>query len=298
MGPFHATHDDVSCLVVVSRLVFGHRVLASSLTVRPLPCRRLIAHIPACVSFLKRWRPIKLHHACPHRNCAKQPDLAFFPGDYFCIDAMSSHIFRIYIPRSLSSFSFWIHRPHHTRKTSLKSASTGTSRSYSCIGSLRAHTMMFLKNMRRPSLFLVLLYAVRADATASVSATLPTNQHADPVDNVDWASFNFGLNGVETEQMWMDRAPVDSYGRASYSTDCLQPTGTLNLSPAATVLNYGQALFEGLKAFRRADGTIAMFRPEKNAARMQQVRTILVLDTYKSACTRSNGALIPSFLEH
>jgi branched-chain amino acid aminotransferase len=110
-----------------------------------------------------------------------------------------------------------------------------------------------------------LLFAVRTVATAGTA--LPTKKHADPVNNVDWDSFNFGLNGVETEYMWMDRAPVES-GQASYSTDSLQPLGTLNLSPAATVLNYGQALFEGLKAFRRADGTIAMFRPERNAARM------------------------------
>jgi hypothetical protein len=118
--------------------------------------------------------------------------------------------------------------------------------------------------------FLLLVFAARAHGVATAT-TLPTNKHADPADNVDWDSFNFGLNGVETENMWMDRAPVDASGRASYSTDSLQPLGTLNLSPAATVLNYGQALFEGLKAFRRADGTIAMFRPEKNAARMQQV---------------------------
>jgi len=34
------------------------------------------------------------------------------------------------------------------------------------------------------------------------------------------------------------------------------------------VLNYGQALFEGMKAFRRRDGRIVMFRPEMNARRM------------------------------
>jgi branched-chain amino acid aminotransferase len=127
------------------------------------------------------------------------------------------------------------------------------------------------------SWFLLLVFAVHAHVTAAAAATtVPANKHADPVENVDWDSFNFGLNGVETENMWMDRAPVDASGRASYSIDSLQPLGTLNLSPAATVLNYGQALFEGLKAFRRADGTIAMFRPEKNAARMQQVGMALL----------------------
>jgi hypothetical protein len=135
--------------------------------------------------------------------------------------------------------------------------------------------------------FVLLLFAVRARVTTAAAATTntaPTNKHADPVDNVDWDSFNFGLNGVETDMMWMNRAPVDASGQASYSTESLQPLGTLNLSPAATVLNYGQSLFEGLKAFRRADGTIAMFRPEKNAARMQQVGMIYCMDDLIYAC--------------
>ena len=34
-------------------------------------------------------------------------------------------------------------------------------------------------------------------------------------------------------------------------------------------LHYGQALFEGMKAYRHQDGRVALFRPEKNAERMQ-----------------------------
>ncbi|MCZ9308271.1 branched-chain amino acid aminotransferase [Corynebacterium uberis] len=48
------------------------------------------------------------------------------------------------------------------------------------------------------------------------------------------------------------------------------PFGTIELSPAASVLHYGQAIFEGIKAYRLPDGTIATFRPEQNAARMQR----------------------------
>lgn len=40
------------------------------------------------------------------------------------------------------------------------------------------------------------------------------------------------------------------------------------LSPAAMVLHYGQAIFEGLKAFNLDDGRVAMFRPDKNIERM------------------------------
>mmetsp|Transcript_18293 Transcript_18293/g.41963 ORF Transcript_18293/g.41963 Transcript_18293/m.41963 type:complete len:414 (+) Transcript_18293:204-1445(+) len=43
----------------------------------------------------------------------------------------------------------------------------------------------------------------------------------------------------------------------------------VNLHIGATVLHYGQACFEGLKAFTHADGDVYSFRPEENAARMQ-----------------------------
>lgn len=46
------------------------------------------------------------------------------------------------------------------------------------------------------------------------------------------------------------------------------PYGDLALDPAASVLHYGQAMFEGLKAYRMADGRVALFRPDRNAHRM------------------------------
>jgi branched-chain amino acid aminotransferase len=47
------------------------------------------------------------------------------------------------------------------------------------------------------------------------------------------------------------------------------PYSTLALDPAAMVLHYGQAIFEGLKAYRQPDGSIASFRPEANAERFR-----------------------------
>ncbi len=47
----------------------------------------------------------------------------------------------------------------------------------------------------------------------------------------------------------------------------LGPRGPLTLDPAAAVLHYAQEIFEGLKAYRRDDGTITLFRPQANAAR-------------------------------
>ncbi len=50
----------------------------------------------------------------------------------------------------------------------------------------------------------------------------------------------------------------------------VQPYGPISLDPAASVLHYAQEIFEGLKAYRWADGSIWSFRPEANAARMQR----------------------------
>ncbi|MGW4484490.1 branched-chain amino acid aminotransferase [Amycolatopsis sp. NPDC004368] len=47
------------------------------------------------------------------------------------------------------------------------------------------------------------------------------------------------------------------------------PYEPFSLDPATSVLHYGQAIFEGLKAYRQADGTVAAFRPDANAERFQ-----------------------------
>ncbi|GHF84469.1 branched-chain amino acid aminotransferase [Amycolatopsis bartoniae] len=49
----------------------------------------------------------------------------------------------------------------------------------------------------------------------------------------------------------------------------LRPYEAVTLDPATSVLHYGQAIFEGLKAYRQPDGSIAAFRPEANAARFR-----------------------------
>ncbi|MCU1546899.1 MAG: branched chain amino acid aminotransferase [Homoserinimonas sp.] len=50
----------------------------------------------------------------------------------------------------------------------------------------------------------------------------------------------------------------------------VQPYGPISLDPAAAVLHYGQEIFEGMKAYRHADGSIWTFRPDANAERMQR----------------------------
>ncbi|MBX0299550.1 branched-chain amino acid aminotransferase [Cryobacterium sp. 1639] len=55
------------------------------------------------------------------------------------------------------------------------------------------------------------------------------------------------------------------------------PYGPLQLDPASSVLHYGQEIFEGMKAYRHADGSIWTFRPDKNAERLQRSARRLAL---------------------
>ncbi|MGO3886711.1 MAG: branched-chain amino acid aminotransferase [Mycetocola sp.] len=55
------------------------------------------------------------------------------------------------------------------------------------------------------------------------------------------------------------------------------PYGPLTLDPASSVLHYGQEIFEGLKAYRHADGSVWTFRPGKNAERLQRSARRLAL---------------------
>ena len=48
------------------------------------------------------------------------------------------------------------------------------------------------------------------------------------------------------------------------------PYGPIQMDPSSAVLHYGQEIFEGIKAYRHADGSIWTFRPESNAKRLQR----------------------------
>ena len=76
----------------------------------------------------------------------------------------------------------------------------------------------------------------------------------------------------------------------------------LQVDPASVVLHYGQEVFEGLKAYRQPDGGVALFRPERNAARFVRSCARLALpafpeDVFVEACellVRTDSAWVPS----
>src|ERR1700712_3951058 len=76
---------------------------------------------------------------------------------------------------------------------------------------------------------------------------------------------------------------TDHMVQATWTTDAgwhdaeLMAYGPITLDPSAAVLHYAQEIFEGLKVYKRPDGTIWAFRPEANAARFQRSATRLAL---------------------
>ena len=57
----------------------------------------------------------------------------------------------------------------------------------------------------------------------------------------------------------------------------IMPYGDITLSPSAMCLHYGQTVFEGLKAYRRADGGVQLFRPDENFKRLNRSNERLVI---------------------
>ena len=81
------------------------------------------------------------------------------------------------------------------------------------------------------------------------------------ITDVDLANLKFG-SVFSDHQFRMD------FDNGRWSAGVIEPFGEMTMNPAAMVLHYGQAIFEGMKAFRQQDGGIALFRPEANISRL------------------------------
>jgi branched-chain amino acid aminotransferase len=72
---------------------------------------------------------------------------------------------------------------------------------------------------------------------------------------------------------------VQYYKDGKWEKGTLQKDHVLNIPAMATALHYGQEAFEGLKAFKRKDGKVQIFRPYDNAKRFQGSCTYLLMPT-------------------
>ena len=87
---------------------------------------------------------------------------------------------------------------------------------------------------------------------------------AAPKAKPDESSLGFGK--IFTDHMFI----MDWDSENGWQNARIEPFGNLSLHPAATVFHYGAEIFEGLKAYRRPDGQVQLFRPEENIKRMNQ----------------------------
>ena len=69
-------------------------------------------------------------------------------------------------------------------------------------------------------------------------------------------------------RFFSDHMFLADYEGGNWSNGRVVPYATLALDPAAAVLHYGQALFEGMKAYRAKNGRALVFRPQLHAARL------------------------------
>jgi len=83
-------------------------------------------------------------------------------------------------------------------------------------------------------------------------------------DHPDESSLGFGTRF--TDYMFiMDYNPEKGWHAAR-----IEPYGPMEMEPSTMVLHYGQAIFEGMKAYRTASGAIQLFRPEENLKRLNR----------------------------
>ncbi len=103
------------------------------------------------------------------------------------------------------------------------------------------------------------------DAPGAVEGSFPINPHPSPASDDERArrldNPPFGVHFTDhlVRASWRDGV--------GWTDRRVEPFGDLSIHPAATALNYGQQIFEGLKAYRWDDGSVALFRPEANASR-------------------------------
>lgn len=75
-------------------------------------------------------------------------------------------------------------------------------------------------------------------------------------------------DNIQFGKEYADHMLVCDYKNGSWQTPEIVPFENFSLSPATSFMHYGQAIFEGVKAYRQPDGKVAVFRPIDNYHRL------------------------------
>ena len=94
------------------------------------------------------------------------------------------------------------------------------------------------------------------------------------INDVDFNSINFG-------EIFTDYMCECNFKNGSWDLPVIKPYKSIEIAPSASVFHYGQAVFEGMKAYKDQDNQIWLFRPKDNYERL------------KKSCIRMNIPVIP-----
>lgn len=96
----------------------------------------------------------------------------------------------------------------------------------------------------------------------TVSQTLKISKVSESkIGQVDFENLNFG-------KIFTDHMFVCDYVNGEWQTPEIVPYGPLTMEPSARVFHYGQAVFEGMKAYKDDNGATFLFRPDENFKRI------------------------------
>ena len=84
------------------------------------------------------------------------------------------------------------------------------------------------------------------------------------IENTDFDNLSFG-------KCFSDHMFSISYKNNKWQNPEILPYGPLSLNPGTHVFHYGQAIFEGMKAYKNEQGETLLFRPHENIKRLNNV---------------------------
>ncbi|HTL82783.1 MAG TPA: branched-chain amino acid aminotransferase [Bacteroidia bacterium] len=76
------------------------------------------------------------------------------------------------------------------------------------------------------------------------------------------------INNLPFGKVFSDHMFLAEYHEGKWVRPRIRPYGELNLSPASSVMHYGQSIFEGMKAYRSDNADVLLFRPIENQKRL------------------------------
>ncbi|CAE8596883.1 unnamed protein product [Polarella glacialis] len=123
-----------------------------------------------------------------------------------------------------------------------------------------------------------------------------SSRYPAPREGIEWQKFGFSLATRDTRMV-----VANCENGKMWEPLRVEPYGPLALEPSATILNYGQGIFEGIKAYRTTKDRIVLFRPQKNGLRfadgarrmlMPPLPTQLFLEAVSTA-VRENADWVP-----